>query len=418
MDKKIIKRDLFNPLKAHLQHKEMTLVVGPRQAGKTTLLRLLEKECKAAGGKTLFLNLDIDQDRQFFSTQQMLVDHIQLSVGRDGGFIFIDEAQRREDAGRFFKGLYDMDLPYKFILSGSGSLELKEKIHESMMGRKRLFELLPVSFREFAAIRTADQYGDELWAALRADSLLPASLLDEYMRFRGYPQVVVTAEASEKLHILNEIYQSYLVRDISFLLGVEKTDAFTNLTRILGSQIGKLAAVSELASTLDISVPTVRQYIWYLEQTFIVQRVPPYFSNTRSEITKMPTFYFYDLGLRNFVLHQSADAAFVDGFLFQNLVFLLLREQFGSLSHPIRFWRSKSGAEVDFVEEKGTRLIPIEVKHASFREPVIGKSLRSFISRYQPEQAYIITREYAHSLKVDSTTIHFLPFYELYELRF
>lgn len=417
MDRKIIKRDLFEKIKKHLSQKEITLLVGARQVGKTTLLRFLEEDLLAKGAKTLFLNLDIEQDFQFVSTQQALIQRIRLSLGVDGGYVFIDEAQRKPDAGRFFKGIYDMNLPYKFILSGSGSLELKEKIQESMAGRKRLFELMPVSFWEFAAFRTAYQYGDQLSSFLRQDAEARTSLLDEYLRFGGYPKVILAAQAEEKQSILNEIYQSYLIRDISFLLGVEKTDAFTNLVRLLAFQAGSLVAVSELAITLGISVPTIKQYLWYLEKTFIVRRVPPYFKNPRSEITKMPTFYFYDLGLRNFAREVSKEGKAPDGFLFENFVFLLLlRAQRDSFLRPLYFWRTKSGAEVDFIIERGVHPIPVEVKYASFRKPVIGKSLHSFIERYQPDFAYIVTKDYSHEIVVSATTVRFMPFYLLMEV--
>ena len=417
MDKKLIKRDLFEQLQDHLSHKEITLLVGPRQVGKTTLLRLLEDDCKARGIKTLFLNLDIEQDRQFFTSQEALIHHIRLSLGTNGGYVFIDEAQRKENAGIFFKGIYDMDIPYKLILSGSGSLELKEKIHESMAGRKRIFELLPVSFKEFAACRTEYQYGDKLLEALRHNPQKTVLLLEEYLRFGGYPRVILSTETTEKQNIMNEIYQSYLLRDISYLLGVEKTDAFANLIRLLASQTGNLTAVSELASTLAISIPTVKQYLWYLEKTYIIHRVRPYFKNARKEISKMPTFYFYDLGLRNFAKQGNFTEKTSDGFLFENLVFLLLQERFGSLANPIGFWRSKSGAEVDFVVERNEHPVPIEVKYSSFQKPTIGKSLHSFIERYKPNCAYIVTKDYSHKIVVDKTAVHFIPFYHIYQLQ-
>ena len=222
MNELVIKRSILGQLKNHLSKKEITLLVGPRQVGKTTLLRFLEQDLIAKGKKTIFLNLDVERDFQFVASQQSLIQHIRLSLGTDGGYVFIDEAQRKVDAGRFFKGIYDMDLPYKFILSGSGSLELKEKIHESMAGRKRVFELLPVSFWEFAAFRTHYHYGDRLLSYLAHDPSQSVSLLEEYMRFGGYPQVILASNETEKKDILNEIYQSYLIRDISFFLGVEK----------------------------------------------------------------------------------------------------------------------------------------------------------------------------------------------------
>ncbi|MEK7173999.1 MAG: ATP-binding protein [Patescibacteria group bacterium] len=412
MNELVIKRSILGQLKNHLSKKEITLLVGPRQVGKTTLLRFLEQDLIVKGKKTIFLNLDVERDFQFVASQQSLIQHIRLSLGTDGGYVFIDEAQRKVDAGRFFKGIYDMDLPYKFILSGSGSLELKEKIHESMAGRKRVFELLPVSFWEFAAFRTHYHYGDRLLSYLAHDPSQSVSLLEEYMRFGGYPQVILASNETEKKDILNEIYQSYLIRDISFFLGVEKTDAFTNLTRVLAASIGKRTVVSELANTLGISVPTVKQYLWYLEKTYIIHRVTPFFRNPRTEISKMPTFYFYDMGLRKFAAQEGNEIMGQSGFIFENFVFLLLLEYARDGMHPIRFWRTKSGAEVDFVVD-AVYPVAFEVKYASFREPTIGKSLHSFIKQYSPPNAYIITKDYAHKVVVGKTTVNFMPFHAL-----
>src|SRR3989338_6830102 len=128
----MIRRNLMKELKAHLAQKEISLIVGPRQAGKTTLMRFLQQHVQEKGQKFLWFNLDIEADRQFFDSQEKLLRKIKLEMGEVSGCVFIDEIQRKENAGIFLKGLYDMNLPYKFIVSGSGSLELKEKIHESL----------------------------------------------------------------------------------------------------------------------------------------------------------------------------------------------------------------------------------------------------------------------------------------------
>ncbi|MEK7560725.1 MAG: ATP-binding protein [Patescibacteria group bacterium] len=418
MDKKIIKRQLFDQIKAHVSHKEITLVVGPRQVGKTTLLKLVEEDLRQEGKKTLFLNLDVESDRAHVISQEALVQYIRLSFGEERGYVFIDEAQRKEDAGRFFKGIYDMDLPYKLLLSGSGSLELKEKIHESMAGRKRVFELLPVTFEEFAAFRTDYRYNDRLMDFFRTSEIETNSLLNEYLQFGGYPGVILCASAKEKLQLLVEIYQSYLVRDISFLLGVEKTDAFTHLVRLLASTIGNLVSVSELSSTLGISAQTVKKYLWYLEQTYIIARVSPYFRNARTELSKMPVYYFSDLGLRNLSAHVASETVESDGFLFENFVFSILRERFGLASNPIHFWRSKGGAEVDFVLQAGAKLIPIEVKSRSGKNIAMSRSLTSFIHQYRPERAFIVTKNHQAQFVVGDTPVEAVPFYELLEKNF
>ncbi len=153
-----IKRKILEELRKHLKKKEISFIIGPRQAGKTTVMKMLENELKRKGERTIFFNLDIEQDKEFFSSQRILLKKIELEIGKKKGFVFIDEIQRKEDAGIFLKGLYDMQLPYKFIVSGSGSTELKEKLHESLTGRKRMFELSTLSFDEFVNFKTNYKY--------------------------------------------------------------------------------------------------------------------------------------------------------------------------------------------------------------------------------------------------------------------
>lgn len=124
-----IKRYIFQELIEHLPKKEISLIVGPRQAGKTTLMNILQDYLNKKGEKTLFLSLDFERDIPYFKTQLALVQKLNLEFGKKKGYVFIDEIQRKENARLFLKGLYDMNLPYKFIVSGSGSVDLKEKTY-------------------------------------------------------------------------------------------------------------------------------------------------------------------------------------------------------------------------------------------------------------------------------------------------
>ncbi|MDE7374103.1 MAG: AAA family ATPase, partial [Odoribacter sp.] len=144
---KAIRRWQLELLRKDLQRKEITLLIGPRQAGKTTLMKQLQQELLSRKAAVLYLNMDIESDALYLQSQQTLLNKMRLELG-DTGYVFIDEIQRKSDAGLFFKGLYDMDLPYKFVLSGSGSIELKEKIGESLAGRKLVVSVDTVSFEE------------------------------------------------------------------------------------------------------------------------------------------------------------------------------------------------------------------------------------------------------------------------------
>jgi predicted AAA+ superfamily ATPase len=405
----LIKRRLFTDLKAHLAKQEISLIVGPRQAGKTTLMMALRDHVEVEGGKTVTFNLDIETDRQFFSSQEILLRKIALELGEHGGYVFIDEIQRKEDAGLFLKGIYDMSLPYKFIVSGSGSLELKEKIHESLAGRKRLFELGTLSFVEFANHKTGYKYEQNLPEFFAVEQQKAQNLLEEYMRFGGYPRVVLEDAPNEKGKVIGELYQSYLERDIAYLLGVQKTDRFTALTRLMASQTGQLATISEIANTLNINTATVNNYLWYMEKTFLLHRVTPFFKNIRKELTKTPVFYFYDLGMRNYALGSygvpipPSDS----GFLFQNFIHNLLVEKTSDSSNRIHHWRTTDKAEVDLVLDKNTEVVPMEIKYHFLGSPETTRSFQSFISAYQPKKGYIIHLGGSMQREMDSTQILF-----------
>ncbi len=410
----MIKRKLFDELKSHVPKKEISFIVGPRQAGKTTLMLLLKDHLEKKGERTLFLNLDIEQDKEFFSSQSKLIRKIELELGKQKGFVFIDEIQRKEDSGLYLKGIYDMDLPYKFIVSGSGSVELKEKIHESLVGRKRLFNLSTLSFEEFINFKTGCRYEDRLTDFFSVETERVYDLLEEYMNFGGYPRIVLEEKLDEKLSLINEIYQSYVERDISYLLKIRKTEEFSNLVKIMAAQLGSLVNYSELTSTVGISLKTLKEYLWYLEKTFILERITPYFKNVRKEITKSPIFYFYDLGLRNFA-YGNFGSLQDKGFVFQNFVFNVLKEKIRLSSSKICFWRTKDKAEIDFVVDIEKKPLPVEVKYKKLTTTKIPRSLRSFIERYKPEEALIVNLALDETIVLNRTKINIIPFYKILE---
>jgi predicted AAA+ superfamily ATPase len=408
----MIKRNIFADLKSHLSKKEITFLIGPRQAGKTTLLLALKDYLEKKGEETVFFNLDIERDKQFVGSQAALIKKISLEIGKHKGFVFIDEIQRKENAGIFLKGIYDMNLPYKFILSGSGSVELKEKIHESLSGRKRVFALSTLTFEEFVNFKTNYKYEKRMADFLSLEKGAGRDLLYEYLNFGGYPRVVLAESLAEKQKMMEEIYQSYLEKDLTYLLRVKKTEVFTNLVRLIASQIGNLVNFSELSSTLGISVKTVKEYLWYLEKTFVLEKITPYFRNIRKEITKAPIFYFSDLGLRNYSLGIFGHLEELPkaGFLFQNFLFNILKETKTVLGE-IHFWRTKDGAEIDFIMDKVGSPIALEAKFTQMKKPKISRSLRSFVAKYKPKKAYVVNLTLKKTLILEKTKIYFLPFF-------
>jgi len=308
-----------------------------------------------------------------------------------------------------------MGLPYKFIISGSGSIELKEKIHESLAGRKRLFELSTVSFREFVDFRTNYNYSDMMSEFYNLETQKTHVLLNEYLHFGGYPRVITAESVEEKRKEMDEIYRSYIEKDISLLLKIQKTEKISELVRLTASQIGRLVNYHEISNTLNIATETLKKYLRYLEKTFIINRINPFFKNVRKEITKATIYYFRDIGLKNYssgIFTATADILDQD-FLFQNFIYNILRDIYPHGMISIKFWRTLDRAKVDFILSSGDNHVPIEVKYKSMRSPEVNRSFRSFIKKYSPGKAIIVNLDYKDSVKIENTEVLFLPYYEM-----
>ena len=389
-------------------------IIGPNGSGKTTLLKEIISDLTKKNKRVIYFNLDIEEDSKYFQSQRQLLNKIELEIGKETGFVFIDEIQQKENAGKFLKGLYDMGLPYKFVVTGSGSLELKEKIAESLTGRKYLIEMTPVNFTEFVNHKTAYKYKKNLSAFFELEKEKSEQLLNEYLDYGGYPAVVTASTIDRKIELMNEIFVSYITKDISYLLGVRFPDKFIKLIKLLAVQSGSILNYSQLSQDTGIRVETLKTYLWYAEQTFIIKIIKPYFTNRKKELTKSPTVYFNDLGMMNFAANNFSPA-YNKGLLFQNFVYLLLKGKYTGGLSEINFWRSKDKAEVDFVVSDGNVIIPVEVKYKKIIKPQVSKSFRSFINDYKPVKGFIVCIDsVTEDIIIDGCRVDFIPFWKLF----
>lgn len=410
----IIKRKIFNEIKDHLDKKEISLIVGPRQVGKTTIMNEIKKYLDKKGEKSIFLSLDYESDSVFFKSQEDLLRKIKLDLGKDAGFVFIDEIQRKENAGLFLKGIYDLGLPYKFIVSGSGSLELKEKINESLAGRKKDFFMNPVDFEEFVDFKTEYKYEDKLQDFFEIEKEKTFNFLKEYLNFGGYPRVILEETEKEKRNIIDQIFRSCIEKDIIYLLKSDRIDAFVLMIKILASQTGQLINYTGLATQTGLSVPSLKKYLWYAEKVFIIRTVQPFFTNKQKEITKSPIVYFIDLGLRNFSLNMFGRVENNEqlGLIFQNFIYNKINKETEENLKSINFWRTKEGAEVDFIVRDGLSFLPIEVKFSNLLKTEITRSFRSFMNDYRPKEAKVVNLSLNTDKNIDNINIKFIPYYK------
>jgi len=420
MNKKLVSREIFPQIKKHLRDKEITVITGARQTGKTTLLLQLKdyliKDKKISSSKIKIFNLDLITDLTLFRDQADFIKYLkdELRINRNL-YIFIDEVQRLENPGVFLKGIYDLMLPVKFVVTGSSSLEVKAKISESLAGRKRIFSLYPFSFCEFLSFKNNALY--RFISKPKAISSYHRREIFDYLYdfiiYGSYPRVALEDNKEEKMRFLEEIYSSYIERDIIGFMKVKSQFAYTKLVTLLAGQIGQLINLHEISSTIRLNHRTLDNYLYLLENTYVLVRLRPYFTNLRKELTKMPKVYFIDTGLRNFALKNFA--AFEDnrdkGSLLENFCFSsLVKIWKGS----IYFWRTKEKTEVDFlVKDMYGNIIPIEVKAQRLAKPVISRGFQSFLKKYKVKKGYIVNLDLKSKVKLNDTIIEFILPYEV-----
>ena len=409
-----IKRQLEAQIEPFLAKKEVISIIGPRQAGKTTFIQNLAKRFEREGKKVKFITFEKKADLDLFNNN---VEDFK-KIAEQYEIVFIDEFQYSRDGGQKLKYLYDTTRT-KFIISGSSSLELTFQTGKYMVGRLIEFSLTPFSFREFLSakdremfiilenISGADIFNFNLKNALgREINSRLAAWLEEYLIFGGYPAAVLSAGAEEKKKVLEGIYDKYLLKDIKDLLRLATDNELDRLGKFLAGQIGNIIKYQELAGACGLNYKELKKHLNILSKTYIISLVAPFFTNKRTELVKNPKVYFNDLGLRNYSLAdwRAAGSRNDLGALAENYGFILLKSIF---SRGVKYWRTKAKAEVDFVIEKEQTVYPVEIKYISKR--LIGKSLYSFIEKFNPPTALILTKDYLGEEKINKTKVKFIP---------
>jgi len=311
-------------------------VVGPRQSGKTTLVR------EVFPGKP-YRTLE-DPDVRAFARE----DPRGFLGGLEGGAI-LDEIQRVPDLLSYLQGMVDADpTPGRFILTGSQHFLLMEGVSQSLAGRTAILTLLPLSVRELARCGAA---GPDMEALIH----------------RGfYPRL--HERPLEPTPILRDYFATYVERDVRQLLKVHDMIAFETFVRLCAGRIGQLLNLSSLAADAGISATTARQWISLLEASFVLFRLPPWHANSGKRLIKTPKLYFHDVGLAAY-LCGIEDASQITthplrGNFFENLVISeLVKTRHNRARDPrLHFYRDRAGFEMDALYPIGPRLLPVEIK--------------------------------------------------------
>lgn len=327
----------------------------------------------------------------------------------------IDEFQVINQAGLFLKNIFDKHKnKLQLIVSGSSSLEIT-KNSEFLTGRAIHFDIARINFKEYFDFtnQTETKRMDlenfeklELFYQTIRPKLEAA--LREYLIFGGYPEVVTTEKAEDKKIILKSIIKIYIEKDIINFLKIENVSGFNNLTKVLSSQIGCLVNANELSNTVNLAGNTLNKYLDILAGTYIFNFVTPFYRNIRSETSKMPKAYILDLGIKNYLL-RSFDFNILNdsgamGNIVENFAYLTLLSQ--NPKDYLHFYRTISGAEIDFVIEKENgKNILCEVKYRS--KVKLPLAMKNFQKRY-PDlagQKIMVTKD----LLKKENNVYYLP---------
>ena len=351
---------------------KIIVLYGSRQAGKTTLISGLLKKLPY---KTLSVNADRQEFTDVLSSRnfgrlQRLVSGYEL--------LFIDEAQRIQDIGINLKILHDELPDLKIIATGSSSFELANTMKEPLTGRTWTFTLFPIALLELNGSYNRFELDQKL---------------DDFLLFGMYPEVFSFDNTLDKTQYLQELSSAYLYKDILELADIRNARAIYDLLRLLAYQIGSTVSMNELARQLGLSKETVTRYIDLLEKAFVVFRLSGFSRNLRKEIVKMDKIFFYDLGIRNAVIENFNELSRRRdvGQLWENFVIIERIKLMNYLRQYSNryFWRTYTGAELDYVEEMRGQLNGIEIKWGK----KVAKAPRTWLETYSEATFQSINRE-------------------------
>ncbi|MCD4788593.1 MAG: ATP-binding protein [Bacteroidales bacterium] len=367
----MIKRTITNIITKRLNKGKAIIILGARQTGKTTLIKSLFGELD---NEVLFLNCDEPHVRT--SLTNVSSSFLKQLIG-NAKYILIDEAQRIKNIGITLKLITDELSEKQLIVTGSSSFDLVNEINEPLTGRKFEYFLFPVSWSELVEYRGMIQTMGEL---------------ERRLVFGNYPDVI--NNPGNEIEILNNLTSSYLYKDLLSYKGIRKPDLLEKLLTALAFQVGNEVSYNEISNMLQVDKETISDYIYLLEQAFIVFKLSPFSRNLKNELTKKRKIYFYDNGIRNALIsnYNPVELRQDIGQLWENF---LISERFKINHYQFRyvnnyFWRTHQQQEIDYIEEYGGKLHAYEFKWKT------GKKYRfpkTFLNTYPDSETKIITTE-------------------------
>lgn len=366
----MIERQIEDLINRNTGKGKAVIILGARQVGKTTVLE------KMFSNRKDVLWLDGDEPQVKSAFESISSERLKAIIG-DHKVLVIDEAQNIEDIGKKLKLVTDLIKDVQLIVSGSSSFELANKLNEPLTGRKREFNLYPVSYKEMS-----DHHG----------LLKEAGMLKHRLVYGYYPETVTSPGKEKK--VLKELLNSYLYKDVLKWGKLKKSERILKLLQAIAFQVGNEVSYSELGTITGLDKQTVESYIQLLEQAFVVFRLGAFSRNLRKELSRSRKIYFYDNGIRNALINNFSDIELREdrGRLWENF---LISERIKYLSYSELwvsqyFWRTYDQQEIDYIEESDGEFSAYEFKWNAHKKKKIPEI---FMKEYKVRKTQIITPE-------------------------
>ena len=364
-------RKSFQSLLEQKKDKKVSLLIGARQVGKTTILKSLHKELSDSS-KTFFFDLDIYSNYEKVNTFENFLNTLKLNGydenQREFFYVFLDEFQRYPGLTLIIKNIYDNFDNIKIYASGSSSIKIKDEIQESLSGRKRTNNIYPLSFEEFLWFKEDEDAIQHLHnirklkgKQLKQPTSKLLAYLNEFMVTGGYPEVVLE---KDKAGVLESIFDLYVKKDLLEYLDVSKINPAKRLIEYLAINNGQKIKYSDIGQICSLRYKEILNYVELLKETYLIIDLRPFFSNKNSELVKIPKIYFIDNGVRNYFINNfnPVNKRNDSGFLFEGFVLSELLKN-GVKTDAIKFWQDKNKHEVDIILDFISKQIPIEIKY-------------------------------------------------------
>jgi len=377
------KRLIYSDLLDHSAKRQVTVITGMRRVGKSTAVRYILQQLNLAN--SIYLDCERVEIRILFNGDNYEDIKAQLEImGLDFSvpvLIALDEIQLVENLPSVIKYLYDT-YSVKFIATGSSSYYMKNQFSESLAGRKRIFEMFPLSFEEFLDFKgiAVSQYPKYAWITLnKAWYNKFKDYYAEYIRFGGFPEVVLENSPRDKVELLKDIINSYIELDVKLLADYSISEDLYKLVKVLASRSGNKVDYTKISSVTGINRQKVSAYMQLLEYTYFIYQITPFTKNIDKEISQQTKLYFADTGILNVLAGDQLSS----GQVFENTIAAQLKTQ-----GTIQYYQKKTGQEIDFIFNGDTALevkeTPVQKDKYTLEQRANGLDLEKYflLGRY------------------------------------